>query len=159
MSIFVISESCCGNANTSFLKSSDIVHIKRHLLLKHRFNTYFCTYFNLNESPEYALLAAVLLARQSVTIDRYGTQRGWDGNHKPDSSNINTLSKYFNSSSSDIIAALPKSDIDKLFTYAFTGGFGEQSGNPGKEWNTITITEFDESLIQTIEPLKKKTMN
>jgi hypothetical protein len=34
---------------------------------------------------------------------------------------------------------LPNDVIEKLFEFLFTGGEGEQEGDPGKEWTTITV--------------------
>jgi hypothetical protein len=38
-----------------------------------------------------------------------------------------------------LLATLPDDLIEELFDFAFTGGEGEQTGNPGKEWTTITV--------------------
>ena len=155
MKLFVVSESICGEAKTSFFQSTNILHVKKYLLLNYHPNSYYCTFFDLHQSKENALLSAVLMARESVKKDRYGMEYGWNSLDKPHENNIDKLSKFFDSSFLDVISQLQKSDIDNLFKFAFTGGFGEQCGIPGKEWHTISITEFDMDSIQIIKPLKK----
>lgn len=39
----------------------------------------------------------------------------------------------------NILSNLSEKKINVLFHYMFTGGFGHQTGNPGKEWVTIRI--------------------
>lgn len=155
MKLFAISESSCGDAKTTFVKSSTLSHVKRYLLLNYHPNDYYCTEFNLDQNRENALLCAIVRSHASMKKDRWGMEAGY--NHVDvENKDIGSLSKYLDWSFNDIIAEIPKSDIDALFQYAFTGGFGEQSGNPGKEWHTFTIQEFNESDIRVIEPLKKR---
>lgn len=113
MKLFVIYESSCGDAKTSFVKSFCITDIKRHLLLsKFVPNPYYCSRFGLKEN---------------------------------DTNKLGSLSKFLQSSTKDIITF-------PLFSYAFTGGFGDQD-DPGKEWHTIDIKDFDDLDVQIFNPL------
>jgi hypothetical protein len=52
-----------------------------------------------------------------------------------------------------LIANLSDRDTALLFRYLYTGGYGEQCGNPGKEWTTIEITQPDIGNIQMVPVL------
>ena len=46
--------------------------------------------------------------------------------------------------------SLSDNDVDRLFSWMFTGGDGAQSGNPGKEWDTITVQKLSDVPISEI---------
>lgn len=76
--------------------------------------------------------------------------------------NVGILANARGRNSEQIIASLPDRTIEKLFEYVFTGGEGEQEGNPGKEWRTITVTPLPvnyRSVYDKFDPSRHRDAN
>ena len=52
---------------------------------------------------------------------------------------LDDLLKLKNLSNKEIIATLIDQDVNSFYDYIFTAGYGQQEGNPGKEWMDVSI--------------------
>lgn len=138
MNKFIISESWCGDATTKIVKARNMTDVKRHILLfEWRPNArYF--WRSLERDLEGKDLFCVIVALCSG--------KKFDVTSK----DIGEMDILRDLSNGAILASIPDSLVDDLFDFAFSGGEGEQKGNPGKEWRTITVTPFLEENVETI---------
>ena len=151
---FVVTIASCGTGRTRFVSARNSIDVKRALLVNQWCpnNSYF--YEKLGLSEEEKVLA--------VLIGIEAEKSFWELTP----ADIGTLGNLRGFSDEQVIAILPDESIEVLFDFAFMGGEGEQEGNPGKEWQTITVEplrptfpsiykEFDAANVIT-EDLKAK---
>ncbi len=125
---FVVTTASCGDVKTGFYSARNAVDVKR-ALLANRWrpnNSYFWDKLGLREEEK---VLAVLIGIQSECCF-------W-ACLKP--TDVGILDSLRGLSDKQVIAILPDEIIEVLFTFAFTGGEGEQDGIPGQEWTTITV--------------------
>ena len=125
---FVISTSSCGDASTRFVTARAIADVKRAILVSR---------WKPNHSYFYEQLG--LHKRDAVFAVLVGVLSGKSSFHKLTKEDIGSLSALRDLNDITLLAVLPDDIIEKLFSYAFTGGDGEQRGSPGKEWITISV--------------------
>jgi len=139
--IYVISEASCGDSGTEMVSARNITDVQK-MLLASRYcpNEYYCEDINLPKTNANALLCAIL--RSQAEVERY--------EYVKTPTSLGKYRKRTKTSFAKHIALLDEHETDKLFIYAFTGGEGEQHGNPGKEWTTISITPLSEIKIKSV---------
>ena len=151
--IFIVSTASCGDVRAELIRAHNHYDIMRHFLLKSHPNEYYCSEFKLEKTRRNALLAAVMRARYADQPGRNGCSAGYNGFTIPNNS-LGNLEIFLQYPEVDIIANLSDRDVELAFQYMYTGGYGEQSGIPGKEWNTVEITRMNMGNIQVVEPLR-----
>ncbi len=124
--IFIVSISCCGDVKTKYYTSKSIFDVYRLFLIK-RYSPnpfYYCQAKEIEYSNEVPikelLIFEAMRCQPDIDID------------------IDLLKGL---SKKEVIMNFENHTVKSLFDYAFTGGEGDQSGNPGKEWTTITVTD------------------
>jgi len=125
---FVISMASCGEAKTSIMTACSTVDVKRAILFQEwRPNgSYFYQNLGLRENQQmFAVLVGVCSSKGNF----------W----KLTPADIGKLEALRELDDEMLLAVLPDDLIEELFNFAFTGGEGEQTGNPGEEWTTITV--------------------
>lgn len=126
---FIIVDASCGYVTTQIVSAKSRIDVMRSILLSDYTNPnseYFLRDSGLN-SGEF-LLAAIIGAWSNKEPDEKLT---------PD--DAMPFIDAQGHTNEELIASLPDSAVETLFEYAFSGGEGEQCGNPGKEWVTITV--------------------
>jgi hypothetical protein len=135
--LFVITESSCGDPKTEIVHANSQADIAYVFLKKYYFSEYDCGRYNLeynrvNGIKTY-LVRSCILSKEEIENIRDFTEED------------------------SIYKCLSDDDIMKLFYYCYSGGEGDQSGVPGKEWNTVEITEFtDIPSFEVINPRPRK---
>ena len=130
---------------TEFFTSRSITDIKRMLLITEYFpNDYYCRQFGLENSKSNAFLTALCFASNKSE------------NRKHQLKDLGKYSILKDYTAAVIVSTISDEDVNALFEYAFTGGEGEQYGNPCKDWTTITVTEYEEptSVYEKFKPNK-----
>jgi hypothetical protein len=124
---FMITTASCGTVTTRFVTARNAIDVKRALLVNcwSPNNSYFYEKLGLKEKEK---VLAILIGIQAEKSFFDLTP-----------ADIGALDNLRGFSDEQVIAILPDESIEVLFTFAFTGGEGEQEGNPGKEWQTITV--------------------
>lgn len=138
---FIITTASCGDARTRIVTARSAVDVKRALLAEE---------WSPNAEYFYDQLGLPLPEREHAGHPIYdrnqqlfavlvgvlsGKERFWDLTPR----DIGQLDILRHLDYKTTLATLPDHIIEKLFEFAFTGGEGEQRGNPGKEWTTITV--------------------
>lgn len=151
---FVASECCCGNAKTKFWTAHSLADVQRRYIRKDFTpNPFFMAYDRKDELSEgAAFLNTVKRAIETQDMNNpnfvvqtpVGVYPSFDEDEE-----IRT-----NSTSEEILNRLPADVVDILFRFFFTGGEGEQHGNPGKEWNSIEISPFDKVVFKNVYEIR-----
>ena len=112
---------------------------------------YYCKEIGIVCNPSNALLIAVLMARTMRETNNL--------NHINWPKSLGAFSMLCGLTTNEIIAILPDKYIDMLFEYAFTGGRGEQCGNPGSEWTTFEITPLTTHITSVYDTYDARNYN
>lgn len=127
---YIISKAIAGDASTDIVMARSDVDVMRALLMSDYSEPRWTTYAGAPKVDRIdgypAVLALMTSGKDSYTL------------LTPQDTAI--FANARDRSNEQIVASLPDAVIEKLFEFVFTGGYGEQSGIPGKEWKTITVT-------------------
>lgn len=134
MKSYVISESCCGDASTSIVSSRSKADVCRMLLMT-RYHAISPDNEALGLKETDANMCLAALVTEMTPGDHY--------NHVETPTELGRYEKFRDLSKPELLANLSDADIEVLFKYAFSGGYGEQRGDPGKEWTTIEVARLD----------------
>jgi hypothetical protein len=155
-SMYMVSNACCGDSSTSLYRAPSEYAIMRELLLTSHPNQCHCEEIGLEMSDSAALLAAVVRAREAVKPHHSSGKMGYNNFTVTEGKDkLIGLEVFVGRDTDYIIANLSDKDIKLLFEYMYTGGFGDQSGTPGKEWGTYDITPLDTSNCTTVQEMEK----
>lgn len=135
MKKFMISNACCGDASSEIVLANCKADIAYHYLLKCYYNEYWCGSFGFEKTRDNCVRAYLV---KSGIRDEY------------------EMKKMRAKKEESILKTLTDDEIITLFEYMYTGGDGDQSGIPGKEWETIEITEITEDNFRTFESRPRK---
>ena len=124
MKKFIVSTACCGDASSYTAHADCEADIAYHYLLKAYYNTYYCKGWPDEKTQDTALRA--YLAKSNIRTE-------YEAKH------MRARKKE------SILKTLCDDEIMELFRYMYTGGYGNQSGIPGKEWETVEIKEQQEN--------------
>jgi hypothetical protein len=156
METFIVTTSECGEPHTEFYSGKSRESVMRFIILEERrvnYNTIHCSEIHMPETQTNALIVAILRARKANQTTPGGWGKFGDNSFKlEDDIDLGEFEPFFDKSPRYIVSNLLNSDVKLLFKYLFTGGYGDQSGNPGKEWTTISVKKFRLDKIQVTEP-------